>query len=145
MRSTRFLMSMSFFALALVRGHLFLPSSAIVQEEYPKAGVLRFWNLPLGQVHPLFARHLVGYIIICKALGVPTSCDLFPRYQGVRHGKGKWYNCTLKKPLVLSKPSKIKVWKDRFFFIWDPHPILKSSWTARKKLPSLFVKLDAEL
>lgn len=96
--------------------------------------MLRFWTLPLSQVHLLFARHLVGFIIICKVLGVSTSCDLFRRYHWVRHGKG-----------LLSRPSKIKDWKNRFFFVREPHLVFKSFWTARKRLPSPPVKLDAEL
>lgn len=49
--------------------------------------VLRFWNLPLGQIHPIFTRHLVGFIIICWALGVPTSCEIFLRHYDVYHNK----------------------------------------------------------
>lgn len=117
-----------------------------IYEEHLKSGVcfpphllviedLRFWNFLLVQVYPLFARHLVGFIIICRALSVSTNCDLFRKYHGIQYGKIRWYTCMSKKSLVLSKPSKIKDWKDRLFFVRDPSASLKSSWTTRKRLP----------
>lgn len=51
--------------------------------------VLRFWNIPLGQVHLLFTRHLVGFIIIFLVLGVPANYDLIQKYYDVWYGKGR--------------------------------------------------------
>lgn len=79
-----------------MEGHaLLLPGFYTVYEEHLKSGicfpphslvveVLGFWNLPLVQVHPLFARHLVGFINIYQPLDVPTNWGLFRRYHGVR-------------------------------------------------------------
>ncbi|KAI5662974.1 hypothetical protein M9H77_22297 [Catharanthus roseus] len=89
----------------------------------------------------------VEYVLLrpsLNALCIPTNC-LFRRYHSVRYGKDECYTCTLEKPLVFLKHSKIKDWKDQFFFLWDPYASLKSSWTIRKRLTNLPVKLDVEL
>lgn len=116
----------------------FLPHALMIE-------VLMFWKLLLGQIHLLFATQLVGFIIIYRALGVPTSCDLFRRYYGVHHNKDDWYACIANKSLVVSMPSKTKDQKDRLFFLRDPYSSLKSSWTPRMTLPNPPIKSDMEL
>ncbi|KAI5654085.1 hypothetical protein M9H77_31272 [Catharanthus roseus] len=88
------------------------------------------------------------YVLLRPALdapSVPTNCDLFRKYHGVRYGKGGWYTCTSKKPLVLSKPLKLKDWKYRFFFLGDPYASLKSSWTTFTALWEIIDRYPSQL
>lgn len=59
--------------------------------------ILQFFESYFGQVHPLFSWALVGFMIICHALGIPTSATIFRRYYKVRATEinSGWFTCAL--------------------------------------------------
>lgn len=73
--------------------------------------ILHFWNLTLAQVHPLFSRALIGFMIICQVLGIPTSPTIFRRHYKVRAAETNsgWFTCKAKLGLGLfAKPISIE-------------------------------------
>lgn len=70
--------------------------------------ILLFWNLTLAQVHPLFSRSLVGFMIVSRPLGtrlVPLSLDFIIRFELPKLTRsGLFVNIAL----FAAKPTSIK-------------------------------------
>lgn len=76
-------------------------------------GILHLWNLTLAQVHSILSRQLVGFIILCGALGIPASANIFRYHFCIRapETNSDWFSCASKpgKGLFATRPISIKL------------------------------------
>ncbi|XP_027174743.1 uncharacterized protein LOC113774400 [Coffea eugenioides] len=88
--------------------------------------ILTFWGIRITQVIPNGVRSIIGFFILCRALEIPFSHDLFQAFFQMKvSGKvpGWFYFArrsgakTPTRELFTGAPSSIKDWKRYFFFV----------------------------
>ena len=88
--------------------------------------ILTFWGIRITQVIPNGVRSIIGFFILCRALEIPFSHDLFQAFFQMKvSGKvpGWFYFArrsgakTPTRELFTGVPSSIKDWKRYFFFV----------------------------
>nr|XP_027094937.1 uncharacterized protein LOC113714993 [Coffea arabica] len=88
--------------------------------------ILTFWGIRITQVIPNAVRSIIGFFILCRALEIPFSLDLFRAFFQMKvSGKvpGWFYFArrsgakTPTRELFTGAPSSIKDWKPQFFFV----------------------------
>nr|XP_027078650.1 uncharacterized protein LOC113701937 [Coffea arabica] len=88
--------------------------------------ILTFWGIRITQVIPNAVRSIIGFFILCRALEIPFSLDLFRAFFQMKvSGKvpGWFYFArrsgtkTSTREVFTGAPSSIKDWKPQFFFV----------------------------
>ncbi|XP_027181910.1 uncharacterized protein LOC113780294 [Coffea eugenioides] len=88
--------------------------------------ILTFWGIRITQVIPNAVRSIIGFFILCRALEIPFSLDLFRAFFQMKvSGKvpGWFYFArrsgtkTPTREVFTGAPSSIKDWKPQFFFV----------------------------
>nr|XP_027071576.1 uncharacterized protein LOC113696346 [Coffea arabica] len=111
--------------------------------------ILTFWGIRITQVIPNAVRSIIGFFILCRALEIPFSLDLFRAFFQMKvSGKvpGWFYFArrsgakTPTRELFTGAPSSIKDWKPQFFFVKNlgfPPLTWRAETQVSDPLPSL--------
>lgn len=115
--------------------------------------VFKAWNICLAQLTPLGWRNLMAYAWVVRYKGFPETLNLFRKLHWIKEdgsakgkgagkkrksrddeleGRGGWMSIYTKagKLTVYPKPSSLKLWRGRFFWVRVPDDFpLRRQWT----------------